>query len=291
VKRLAFLLGAAVVAAPLSAQTLPPVLRLDHIWMVIDSATYHDLTVSPFLHGEFGGYALRDSAAPGEPAGVYLYGHHTYLVFVPPGGFPGAAPGDVGIALSSETPGGLIRLARHLAFDSVPFDTATVMLHDSAGTVPWYLELHPAGADSIGPHAALRAMEYTLAMTQRVAARDSFGTDDRDRDRFIATHYDSLQLLGDVTRATLAVPATELAAMRRTLVAWGLKVYAEGAGAVVELPAMTLRLVPAYAGTGVENLTFMLNHEAAANPTYRFGLRTRLEFGPGPTAVWEFAPR
>ncbi len=290
-KRPACLLGAALFAAPLGAQTLPPVLHLDHLCLVIDSATYHDLTVSPFLHDGFGGYARHDSAAPGEPAGVYLYGHHTYLVFVPPGGFPGAAPGDIGIALSSETPGGLVRLARHLAFDSVPFDTATVPLRDSTGTMLRYQRLRPAGPDSLGPHDALWAMEYTLAMTRRVAARDSFGVEDRDRDRFIAMHYDSLQLFGDVSRATLAVPADELARMRRTLVAWGITVYPEGAGAVVELPGMTLRLVPAYAGAGVENLTFTLNHEAAANPTYRFGLRTRLEFGPGPTAVWEFAPR
>ncbi len=285
------LLGAVQLAAPVAAQTLPPVLRLNHVYMVIDSATYHDLTVSPFLHGEFGGYALHDSAAPGEPAGVYLYGHHTYLIFVPPGGFPGAEPGDIGIALSTDTPGGLLQLARHLAFDSLPFDTATVTLRDSTGSVPWYQELRPAGPDRSGPHDALWAMEYTLAMTRRVAARDSFGTEDRDRDRFIASHYDSLQLFGDVSRATLAIPVDELARMRQTLAAWGIKVYPEGAGAVVELPAMTLRLVPAYAGAGVQNLTFTLNHDAAANPTYRFGLRTHLEFGPGPTAVWEFAPR
>ncbi len=290
-RRLAAVSLLALLARPVAAQTLPPRLWLDHLYLVIDSATYHDLTVSPFIDSGFGGSVRRDSAEPGEPAGVYLYGHHTYLVFVPAGGFPGAVPGDIGIALSSERPGGLSDLARHLAFDGLPFDTATVMRRDSTGTIAWYQALRPAGVDSLSAHDALWAQEYTLAMTRRVAARDSFGTDDRDRDRFLAAHYDSLQLLGDVTRATLAIPVDALERMRRVMTAWGLEVYPEGAGAVVKLPAMTLHLIPAYAGAGVRDLTFNLNHEAPANPTYRFGIRSRLEFGPGPTALWIFAPR
>jgi Family of unknown function (DUF5829) len=292
VRRLALVVSllAPLAAGALAAQAVPPPLYLNHLYVVLDSATWHDVQASTFLAGGFGAHARHDTAAPGEPAGIYLYGHHTWLVLMGPGGFPGAMAGDVGIALGSEQPGGIVQLARHLAFDRIPFDTTVVMRQDSSGVTPWYRALHPGGADSLSPHDDLWIMEYTLATMRRVAARDSFGTDDRDRDRILAAHYDSLQLLGDVSAATLAVPSAVLARMSHILTEWGVEPAPEGTGIVVRLPAFTLRLIPAYAGRGVKRLTFDLNHEAIANPTYRFGLRSRLLFGPGATAVWEFGP-
>jgi hypothetical protein len=99
---------------------------------------------------------------------------------------------------------------------------------------------------------------------------------------------DELPLMYYIEIATIAVSDSTLARIEPLLRSAGADVLPEGEGLVVRFPNQTIRLVPDYAGAGVRTLTWRLRREADGNPTYRFGGRSRLRFGPGRTATWTF---
>lgn len=285
--------GAVLTAVWVSAAAaqLPPAPRLvlNHLYFVLDSATWHDITASPFLSGQFAGYELRTTESGGlRWSGAYLYGRHTYLELFGPGGLPGSKPGDAGIGLASEDPGGIARLMQRFDAGHWPYDTLTRQKSDSAGTFPWFLSWRAAGPDLPSDRSALWVMEYSAEFAKRMQVRDSLPPSDRSRDRFLATHLLKDQLLAEVTSATLALPVDDIARIRRTLDRADVRVVPEGDGAVIMLEGFTLHLLPAWDRPGVRKLEFALNREALANPTYRFGPISRLRFGPGRVAVWEF---
>jgi hypothetical protein len=279
-------------AAPLGAQSPAPLPRLllNHVYFVLDSATYHDIDASPFLASQFAGHEVRTTESGGlKWSGIYFYGRHTYLEIFGPHGLPGSQPGDVGIGLASEVPGGIRALMQRFGSQHFPFDTLTRAKTDSSGVFPWFLSWRASGPDLPSDRTALWVMEYSAAMAQRMARRDSLPDTDRSRDRFIADRLMQDQLLAELIAATFALPVDDIAKVSRTLDRAGVLVIPEGEGAVIQLEGFTLHLVPAWDRPGVRKLEFSLNREALANPTYRFGPASRLRFGPGRIAVWEFS--
>ena len=99
---------------------------------------------------------------------------------------------------------------------------------------------------------------------------------------------DSLPLVLDLLSATLAVPSARIAALDTTFRALGATVTPEGEGIVVDLEGVRLRIRPEYRGAGVERLEFVLRRPAVGNPSYHFGSRSVLRFGPGRRATWTF---
>lgn len=271
-------LGAALLAA--SPSTAPTPLPLNHLYAVLDSATYADAVASPFLTKQFAAFTARGTAT--------WTGRHTYVEFFAPNGFDGARAGDVGVALGVERAGGVAALARRFASLGAAFDTTTERRGTPGQSAPWFHRFRPAPADAPSSRVAFWVMEYTLEATRLVAARDSLPLDERSRDRYLAERFDPELLLGDLTGATVAVPADDIAKLSRALQRLEVDVQAEGEGAVVRVPNFTLRLVPAWERPGVRKLEFSLLREATANPVFRFGGHSRLRFGPGRIATWEF---
>ena len=284
---LLLLLGAGSAGAQTSG---PPRLLLNHVYFVLDSVTYHDIEASPFLAAQFAGREVRTTVSGGlKWSGLYFYGRHTYLEILGPNGLPGSQPGDVGIELASEVPGGIRSLMQRFGTQHFPFDTLTRTKTDSSGAYPWFLSWRASGPDLPSDRTALWVMEYSAAIAQRMSKRDSLPESDRSRDRFIATHLVPDQLMAELVAATFALPVEDIAKVSRTLDRAGVLVIPEGEGAVIQLEGFNLHLVPAWDRPGVRKLEFSLNREALANPTYRFGPSSRLRFGPGRIALWEFS--
>jgi hypothetical protein len=275
------LVALTLLTAPLDAQRPAPVLTLNHLYAVLDSVTYAEVAASPFLTAQFAGFKSRTPAT--------WFGKHTFLEFFDPHGFDGAQVGDVGIALGAEEPGAVAVIARRMSGLGVPFDTATERHGTPQQSEPWFHRWRPSAGDATSPRAAFWVMEYAPEAARSLAIRDSLPESDRGRDRFLADRFDATRLLGDITAATLAVPVEDIARMVRALQRLNVEVIAEGEGAIVRLPGFTLRLIPAWERPGLRRLEFGLLREAAANPSYRFGPHSRLRFGPGRIAVWEFA--
>lgn len=270
-----------VVALPLGAQRPAIPVVLNHLYAVLDSATYAEVLGSPFLTMQFSGFKSRSPAT--------WTGRHTFLEFFDPHGYDGAQVGDVGIALGLEEAGGVAASAHRFTALGAPFDTSTERRGTPQQSEQYFHRWRPAGGDATSPRAAFWVMEYALEASRTLALRDSLPLGDRGRDRFLADRFDATRLLGDISSATLAIPVGDIAKLVRALERLGVGVIAEGEGAIIRLPAFTLRLLPAWERPGLRRLEFGLLREAPANPSYRFGPHSRLRFGPGRVAVWDFA--
>jgi hypothetical protein len=99
---------------------------------------------------------------------------------------------------------------------------------------------------------------------------------------------DSLGVIYDLTDATIALDPDAIIQVARSLHRAGITVEVDGMMATVLFGAATVRLVPAGDVGGLVHATFLLRRAAAGNPTYRFGGRSLLRFGPGRAASWTF---
>lgn len=268
-------------ATPVAAQRKPAPLVLNHLYAVLDSAMYAEVLASPFLTGQFSGFTGRPPAT--------WFGRHTFLQFFDPRGFDSAQVGDVGIAFGVEEAGGVAAIARRSAAEGVPFDTVTERRGTPRQSEPYFHRWRPTGVDATSPRAAFWVMEYALEASRTLARQDSLPLSDRGRDRFLADRFDATRPLGDISGATLAIPVEDIAKLVRTIRRLGVDVITEGEGAIVRLPSFVLRVIPAWERPGLRRLEFVLLRDVPANPTYRFGAHSRLRFGPGHVAVWDFA--
>lgn len=280
-KRLLAVAGSLLFASGLQAQAPAVPVMLNHLYAVLDSATWADVAASPFLKAQF---AASKGSTP-----LTWFGKHTYLELFGPGTLEGGRLGDVGVALGVEQAGGITAIARHFSTLGAPFDTATERRGTPPQSEPYYHTWRPAGVDATSRHAMLWLMEYTLEASRAQAVMDSLQPGDRGRDRFLADRFDPARLLSDITGATLAIPVDDIARMVKALRRLQVDVIMEGEGAIVRMPSFTLRLIPAWERPGLRRLEFSLLREAPANPSLRFGGSSRLRFGPGRIAVWEFA--
>lgn len=280
-KRLSLCAALGVLVAPLAAQRPNTPVFLNHLYAVIDSATYTEIVASPFLSTHFSGFKSKSPAT--------WFGRHTYLELFDPGGFDGARDGDVGIAFGTETAGGVAAIARAMSGYGATFDTTTERRGTPRQSEAYFHRWQPSGSDATSPRSAFWLMEYAAEAARTLSVRDSLLVSDLGRDRFLASHFVDSLLLGDLTGATLAIPAGDIVKLTRTMQRLGVEVIAEGEGAIIRVPGFTLRLLPAWERPGLRRLEFGLLREAPANPSLKFGTHSRLRFGPGRIAVWDFS--
>jgi hypothetical protein len=150
---------------------------------------------------------------------------------------------------------------------------------DSSGTVPGSITLGamPASGGTLVPPAT-----DSLPPGVRVARIESPPPPDWTVDP------DSLGVIYDLTEATVALDPSAVIQVARSLHRAGITVEVDGMTATVLFGAATVHLVPAGDVGGLVRATFLLRRPAAGNPTYRFGGRSLLRFGPGRAATWTF---
>jgi hypothetical protein len=270
---------------------------LNHLVIVLDSATYGDVRNSPFMRDQFAGHDTTEVSAIGSRAATRYFGKYNYFMLVHPAGRVAQA-GDVEIVLGAEAPGALATLAQEAklvrgeSFPPRDFDGPQGNLSEAADylrgvdDVAW-----PAGDDSTSIHARFRIMQYGEAMAKRLSLLDSLPATNRTNVRFLARYYEPHRLLSHLTSATLAIPVADIAKIARVLERDSVTVLHEGEGVIIKLDGFTMHLIPPWTGAGVKQLQFALTREAVANPVYRFGAHSQLRFGPGPIAVWDFNQR
>jgi Family of unknown function (DUF5829) len=289
--------GALTLCAVMAATSTPPIvaqqtvpLVLNHLEVVLDSATFRDLRASPFLREQFAAVdTVEDVLFYGLP-GMRLFGRYNHITFANPRKAP---VGDVAIVLSSEMPGALETLARggklKLSFRAPGATDARLMRRDYLRGTMRVASL--TGPDSTTGHTHFEIMQYDQGDSKMLASVDSLPVSNLANSRFLAPYFDPHKLLAYVSSATLAIPTDDIAKIVGVLNRDGVTVYTEGEGAIIKLDGFTLHLIPPWAGAGVKQLQFALTRDVPANPVYRFGPRSQLRFGPGPIAVWDFGAR
>ncbi len=275
-----------MVVLPLSSQAVNPP-RFDRVTATIDSATYAHIAASAFVTAQLGAVESMMIMPDGaRRVGIVLHGAATSVAFAPPGG--GLRGGAVTLALASERRGGLDALIDRARSRRIAFDTMTLQITSAGQDVARRRIWRVANAESVPPNALLVVGEPHPAFIVMLGIRDSLASDDLSRARLQRGSYDPSRLLADVTGVTLALSESDIVLFRRALEATGATIEGEGMWVVVRLDGFTLRLVPAYERAGIRRLDVALTRQVPGNPTYRFGSRSKLRFGPGAVASWEF---
>lgn len=246
----------AALATPAAAQA--PGMVLHQLRVEVDSATFADLAASRFMREEF---AAVEAGTEGGRATLTFVARRTLLTVLAPAGPVDEA--ELAFTFEREAPFRAF-MRGHGGGPALALTNGPLRLDVSL----------PSGSD-----------------IARAAARDSLPADDLSRDRFLEGRFRAKRPLQHLASATVAVPLAAIGAVTEALRRGGVRVDDEGEGVVLALEGFRLRLIPAWEHPGVRELAFTLVAPERANPVYRFGAKSRLRFGPGASALWEFHPR
>lgn len=256
---------------------------LHHLRVGLDSATWKDVHESPFLRSQFSAFDSVRVARGGEAVLRHLLtGRRNWLEVV-----QGTGAATLELGLTTDDAGAVPRLVAAWRRNGVALDSATVQRPDGAHEAPWYLRWSLAGGE--GAMLGVELDAYHPQLFRRLAEWDSLPVDQQDRVRALRPHFAPERLFSEITGATLAIPIEEIRRLRSALRAGGVPLVDEGEGVVVLLAdGVRFRVVPAWNQPGLRRLEFYLTRAVPANPIYRLGQHSRLRFGPGRVAAWDF---
>jgi hypothetical protein len=275
------------------AHTQVPPVFLNHVVIVVDSATYRAVAGSDLLRREFAGFEQRTTTpASGRTySATYLYGQHTYIEFFQP--FSGAPRVGIGqIALGVEERGAEHAVMERLAADGqhlVYYSLAT--RRRGAEDVPWAYDVTwlPDSEPARVPWFVWSVMEYHPEFLHRWypdLPTDSAGV---SRAAARAREWKPHGYLGDVVGVTFALDSADAQLFALALSAMGYAVNREADTLRARGPEIEFVLVPVRDGRrGALALRLALRRPKAGKRVYTFGASSVLRFGDGPTAIWTF---
>lgn len=288
------LLFALLLAVPAAVKENLPVVGLNHLTLVPDSATFAAIEASTFLRDTF---ALFESWPDDRQAGtgVALFGKSTYIEFARPVS-GGANAWTSRLALGTDVRGALSTVAKRLTSEVGPVRLDSVMRRRDSAEVPWLYQLAAAGgrADSA---LDVRVVEYHPQFVPRrhgvapgatsVARADVLAMFAADVARGTTkSSYPFVDVVGIKIAASVATEEMLLSHCRG--VGWRVQTLSTGTACVG--PGVRLFLVRA-AGSerGIVAFTMRIasSRKIGGAATHRFG-RSALRVSKNGLATWEF---
>jgi Family of unknown function (DUF5829) len=269
-----------------------PEVFLNHVYVVLDEASFEAVRASSFLRERFAridrGLPSFDPPRPDDQA-WYVRGENTYLEIFGPRNRYGEAPGRVGVGFGVERPGALLDLfvASQREGLAVAYDLGFVDF-DVERPFPWKYNL-TVKAEAPGARFAFWTAEYHPALTATLFPGRPSAGGIRRRD-FLAPNYKPLRLFRDVVGLRLALAPPSFDALTRHLRAAGYRARSAGGAVAMEGPGVTITLEPAPAvAEGLRALELRLNAApSAAEAEHTLGASSiRLAAEQG---VWTFEP-
>lgn len=279
---------ASVPAPPTPLASARAAVYLNHLYLVVDSATYADVRASSFLREELAGVVESTlHAGDGESwTGTYIFGAQTYIELFPPGVM--GPERRSGLAYGVEETGALRGVEARLTAireGSVATDFRT-RIRDG-DTIPWFHSVWVEYGET-APTLTTWAMEYHAEYLRRLYPDIRPEDDGITRRQYLARSFDPDRLLDEVVGATVALEPKEAERFTRELTALGFAVRGDGAERIATGPDVQLRIVPASAGAGgIVELRLRLLRRTEASE-HRFGPRSVLRIQPDATATWTF---
>ncbi|NOT31860.1 MAG: hypothetical protein HOP15_15550 [Planctomycetes bacterium] len=246
-----------------------PVL-LNHVFFVVERATYDALTHSEFLR-TFAVTEERETVrGDGSYTGFYLYGRNTYFEFLPPGA-AGMSAGSTGLALGLETAHATDELAQRLGEHGVRSQAFPISRALEGETLPWFRLL---GMEM--PSAALTVftMEYDPGFLARwhsdlAPAHPGLARADvleRYAASLDAAESRASQPFADVREVRLALDDAQRERLLAVCAASGYELEERDAQHVVHAPGFRLVLGVAASPGGITGLELALSRPLAREP-------------------------
>jgi Family of unknown function (DUF5829) len=276
------LLAAPALAAPPGGR---PEVFLNHLSVVLDAATAHDLATNGFLKDTFAAVSQKANVSNDGKrwSATYVYGERTYLEAYEAGPAQGEA-GSSGIAFGVEHQGDAARLVLPLADAG---GEATVVLRTVQGPnsaqVPWFYQLRVFYRTDPPSNTSRWVMEYQKDFLRTVEP----GKDGISRAQMAARFQEKNRLVKDIVGATVALSDREMERFLKEVQVYGWAVRTEGPKHIATGPGMTLTLIPSTAGVkGLTEVRFQLVRKGVPAQTLHFGPTSVLSVASDGRAVW-----
>jgi Family of unknown function (DUF5829) len=276
----------ALVAAPArAAPSGRPEVVLNHLSVVLDAATAHDVAANAFLKDSFASVSQKANVSNDGKhwTGTYVYGERTYLEMYEAGPAQGE-PGSSGVALGVEHVGDVSRLVVPLADAGAE---ATVVLRTvqgpSGAQVPWFYQLRAFYRSDPPSNTTRWVMEYQKDFLRTVEP----GKDGISRAQLAARFQQKNRLVKEVVGATLALSEREMERFVKELEVYGWTVRSEGARRTATGGGTTLTLIPSTPSVkGLTAVRFQLVRKGVPPQTVHFGPTSVLSVTSDGTADW-----
>jgi hypothetical protein len=276
------LLASPVLAAPPGGK---PEVVLNHLSVVLDAATAHDVATNGFLKDTFASVSQKANVSNDGKhwTGTYVYGERTYLEAYEAGPAQGE-PGSSGIAFGVEHQGDVARLVLPLADAG---GEATVVLRTVQGPksaqVPWFYQLRVFYRTDPPSNTSRWVMEYQKDFLRTVEP----GKDGISRAQMAARFQEKNRLVKDIVGATVALSDREMERFLKELQVYGWAVRSEGQKHVTAGPGVTLTLIPSTPTVkGLTEVRFQLVKKGVPPQTLHLGPTSILSVASDGTAVW-----
>jgi len=269
-----------------------PQVTLNHLYLVLDSATLAAVESSAFLANEFSHYrkATTQSAGGRQWTGTNLFGERTYLEL-----YSSGVQGPVGlsgVALSVEQPGALDSVVTWLrgAFD-VPIRRRLVEGVRAGRSFPWF---HSVSVDHSRGDSLRQVYSWIMEIHPdfyRVVQQDTTGpVSDISRKRYLKRRYQPERMVREIVGVSLALHpqiAIQFGSELKAL-GWAVEGSAEPGRFRALGPDADIVVVPIAPGDhfGIRELRFALNRGPTALRIHQLG-SSRLELCPT-QARWTF---
>jgi Family of unknown function (DUF5829) len=143
-----------------------PLCSLNHLYVVLDSATYRAIENDGFMRQEFAPNERRTTVRADESyTGLYFYGASTYFELFDVANSGGRRVGDWGLAFGVDEVGGINRLRQKVGAELLPDTTSITRLYRGQ-QVAWFLMATLAHFPMRSSHAAW-VMEYDREFLER----------------------------------------------------------------------------------------------------------------------------
>jgi hypothetical protein len=255
-------------APALSADVTPPVF-LSHFNIALDQKTYDALRISPEI-AELASVAEKHTTAGDDTwTGFYIYGRQTYMEFFGADNLPeGTHLGDCALALTVEEQGGLATVTGRLQKTfgkSVSVEPTSRTMPQ--GPIPWFTSAY---VDNGLPYA-LQAYFMEIDPSYLAARHPGARIDQPlSREQYLSWDFHPGQALENVTVLTVALSPDESSSLATELEAVGWKVQRGAGGFLATGAAVKVRVVPAGARAGIQQVEFRLRSQVPSR-TIRLG--------------------
>jgi hypothetical protein len=136
---------------------------LNHVYIVVDQATYDAVAASDFMQRALGVFEERETVrADMSYAGLYFYGEHSYFELLRPDTANGFAVGGTGVALGVDRAGGVKDVAARLEAAGIQSFAGEITRALKGEQVPWF-DILGVEKPTVTSKLSLFAMEYDSA--------------------------------------------------------------------------------------------------------------------------------
>jgi hypothetical protein len=273
---------------------LPAPIPLNHLYLVLDSATYKAIEQSPFLRKEFAVTEQRTTTRTDMSyTGLYFYGTNTYFEFFDASHTAVGKLSDSGVAFGVDQAGAMDAIKTNLSA-KLSVGESPITRGFQEKQVPWFYMAVPRNATA---DSGFRfwLMEYHPRFLSEWNAQSDGKNQGVSRRRILERYAAVLKetpanpYFKDVVALTIAVNKQTEQDLIDLCKLWGYRGRVKGITTILEGDDIELRLIPQTAALrGVQEITMRVDRKPEKQTKFRFGSKSVLKFHANGLATWSF---